>query len=103
MAGVTITFFTNSTVGKAISAGATDAPGCSGFTVRYQAGSFPGADHVQGPARDDLGPTANVEKQVITTGADAGGAIIKGAGKLGGSIIGGLLPKKKQDANTPQE
>ena len=49
-----------------------------------------------------LGTTADVGKQIITTGVGAGGAIIKGAGKIGGSLIGGLLPKKK-DANTPKE
>jgi len=49
-----------------------------------------------------IGTTANVGKQIITTGVGAGGAIIKGAGNIGGSLIGGLLPKKK-DANTPQE
>ena len=65
-----------------------------GGVLQQAVGILP--DDLVNAAGAALGTTANVGKQVITTGAGTGGVLIKGAEKIGGSIIGGLRPKKKK-------
>ena len=50
-----------------------------------------------------LGATAQLGVQLINTGGKAGGEVVKGVGRLGGGLIKGLLSKKTNDTNEPND